>query len=84
MAKTKDFSDFLAISVVFWTNITTGLGDPFGFFDLSQIFFGSSPTGIEWDKIVAEIIITTFVFLGHPSAASQYLLASVRARLRPD
>ena len=25
-----------------------------------SIFFGSQPTGIEWDKIVAEII-----FLGH-------------------
>ena len=31
----------------------------------SQFFFGSSHTGIEWDKSVAEIIITTFVFLGH-------------------
>ena len=66
MAKTKNFSDFMAICFVFWANISTGLWDPLGCSDLSQIFFGSSPTGIEWDKIVAEIIITTFVFLGHP------------------
>ena len=66
MAKTKKFSDFMAISFVFWANISTGLWDPLGCSDLSQIFFGSSPTGIEWDKIVAEIIITTFVFLRHP------------------
>ena len=66
MAKTKNFSDFLTISFVFWANISTGLWDPLGCSDLSQIFFGSSPTGIEWDKIVAEIIITTFVFLRHP------------------
>ena len=67
MAKTKNFSDFMAISFVFWANISTGLWDPLGCSDLSQIFFGSSPTGIEWDKIVAEIIITTFVFLRHPN-----------------
>ena len=66
MAKTKNFSDFMAISFVFWANISTGLWDPLGCSDLSQIFFGSSPIGIEWDKIVAEIIITTFVFLRHP------------------
>ena len=69
MAKTKNFSDFMAISFVFWANISTGLWDPLGCSDLSQIFFGSSPTGIEWDEIVAEIIITTFVFLGHPRLA---------------
>ena len=67
MAKTKNFSNLFAISFVFWANISTGLGDPLGCSDLSQIFFGSSPTGIEWDKIVAEIIITNFVFLRHPT-----------------
>ena len=67
MAKAKNFLDFLAISFVFWVNISSGLGDPLGYSDLSQKFFGSSPTGIEWDKSVAEIIIKTFVFLGHPS-----------------
>ena len=42
---------------------------------MSQIFFGSSPTGIEWDKIVAEIIITNFVFLRHPNVpASPFFL----------
>ena len=61
MAKTKKFSNFLAISFVFWSNISTGLGDPLGCSDLSQNFFGSSPTGIEW-----EIIITTFVFALNP------------------
>ena len=67
MAKTKNFSDFMAISFVFWANILTGLWDPLGCSDLSQIFFGSSPIATEWDKIVAEIIHTTFVFLGHPT-----------------
>ena len=66
MAKTKNFCDFMAISFVFWANISTGLGDPLGCSDLSQIFFGTSPTAKEWDKIVTEIIITTFVFLKHP------------------
>ena len=32
-----------------------------------SIFFGSSPAATEWDKIIAEIIHTTFVFLGHPN-----------------
>ena len=38
MAKTKNVSVFLAISFVFWVNISTGLGDPLGCSDLSQIF----------------------------------------------
>ena len=66
MAKTKNFANLMAISFVLWANISTGFGDPLGCSDLSKIFFGSSPTGKEWDKIVAEIIITTFVFLRHP------------------
>ena len=67
MTKTKKFSDFMAISFVFWPNISTGLWDPLGSSDLSQIFFGSSPLDTDWDKTVAEIIHTTFVFLGHPN-----------------
>ena len=51
----------------FIAKILTGLWDPLGCLDLSQKFFGSSPTVVEWDKIVAEIINTTFVFLGHPT-----------------
>ena len=47
------------------------LWDPLGCSDLSQIFFGSSPTAIYWDKIGADIINTTFVFLGHPKDASR-------------
>ena len=35
--------------------------------DLFLIFFGSSPVATEWDKIVAEIIHKTFVFLEHPT-----------------
>ena len=57
----------MAICFVFWANISTGLWDPLGCSDLSQFLFGSSPTCIEWDMIVAENIITTFVFLGHPT-----------------
>ena len=38
MAKTKKFSNFLAISFVFWANISTGLGDPLGCSDLSKFF----------------------------------------------
>ena len=70
MAKTKKFSDFLAISFVFWANISTGLGDPLGCSELSKKNFGSSPTGIEWDKIVTKIIIPTFVFLRHPRVST--------------
>ena len=59
--------------------------------DLSQIFFGSSPTVMEWDKIVAEIIDTLFVFFGHPSptgpleifAPAGGLLASLTKVLTP-
>ena len=29
-------------------------------------FVGRSPVVIEWDKIVAEIVNTNFVFFGHP------------------
>ena len=64
--KQSFFSDFPAISFVFWPNISTGLWDSLGYSDLSQTFFGSSPLVIYWDKIGAEIINTTFVFLGHP------------------
>ena len=53
-------------SFVFWPEISTSLRDPLGCSDLSQFFFGSSPIATEWDKIVAEIIHTTFVFLRHP------------------
>ena len=68
MAKTKNFSDFMAICFVFWANISTGLWDPLGCSDLSQIFFGSSPKDIEWDAIVTEIIIKTFVcFFRNPT-----------------
>ena len=66
MAKTKNFSDFMAICFVFWANILTGLLDPLRCSYLSQILFGSSSTVIQWDKIVAEIISTTFVFFGTP------------------
>ena len=34
---------------------------------VSNFFFGSSLVATEWDKIVAEIIHTTFVFLRHPN-----------------
>ena len=44
MAKTKTFSNFQAISFVFWANILIGLWDPLGCSNLSQLFFGSSPT----------------------------------------
>ena len=39
---------------------------------MSKKFFGSSPTLIEWDKLVAEIIDTTFVFMGHPNVTAIY------------
>ena len=62
---TQIFCLFLAI-------ISTGLGDPLGCSDLSQFFFGSSPTIIEWNKIVTEIITTFFVFLRHPIFGVQW------------
>ena len=63
MAKTKNFSNFLAISFVFLANISTGLWDHLGCSDLSH-FFCSSTTVIEWDTLVAEIIDTNLVFFG--------------------
>ena len=66
MAKSKYTLKSGPFSFVFWPEISTSLRDPLGCSDLSQIFFGSSPTATEWDKIVAEIIHKTFVFLRHP------------------
>ena len=66
MAKSKYTLKSGPFSFVFWPEISTSLRDPLGCSDLSQIFFGSSPIATEWDKIVAEIIHTTFVFLRHP------------------
>ena len=70
MAKKKFTLKLGPFSFVFWPEISTSLRDPLGCSDLSQIFFGSSLIATEWDKIVAEIIHTTFVFLGHPSLPS--------------
>ena len=67
MAKSKYTLKSGPFSFVFWPEISTSLRDPLGCSDLSQIFFGSSPIATEWDKIVAEIIHTTFVFLRHPN-----------------
>ena len=46
------------------------LRDPLGYLDLSENLFGSSPVATQWDKIVAEIFHTTFVFLGHPDTTN--------------
>ena len=67
MAKKKFILKLGPFSFVFWPEISTSLRDPLGCSDLSQIFFGSSLIATEWDKIVAEIIQKTFVFLGHPN-----------------
>ena len=66
MAKSKLMIKFGPISLLFWPKISTNLWEPLGWSDLSQNFFGSSPVATDWDKTVAEIIHTTFVFLGHP------------------
>ena len=42
---------------------------------LVSIFFGSLPTVLEWDKIVTEIIITTFVFLSPPKGGGVFIEA---------
>ena len=66
MAKTK-------ISQIFWPfplyivpifQLAFGTHQELGCSDLSPFLFGSSPTVIELDKIVAEIINT--IFFGHP------------------
>ena len=77
MAKSKYTLKSGPFSFVFWPEISTSLGDPLGCSDLSQIFFGSSPTATEWDKIVAEIIHKTFVFLRHPYV--QHYFANISA-----
>ena len=71
MAKSKYTLKSGPVSFVYWPEISTSLRDPLGCADLSQIFVGSSLVVREWDKIVAEIIHTTFVFLRHP--VQQYL-----------
>ena len=68
MAKSKFALKLGPISLLFWPKISTSLWDPLGCSDVSQIFFGSSLGATEWDKTVAEIIHTTFLFLGHPKA----------------
>ena len=72
MARSKFSQKLGPISFVISPKISTSLRDPLGCSDLSEIFFGSSPVVTEWDKIVAVIIHTTFVFLGHPNGV-QYL-----------
>ena len=67
MTKLKFTLKLGPFSFVFWPEISTSLRDPLGCSDLSQIFFGSSLIATEWDKIVAEIIHKTFVFLRHPT-----------------
>ena len=80
MAKSKYTLKSGPFSFVFLPEISTSLRDPLGCSDLSQIFFGSSPIATEWDKIVAEIIHTTFVFLRHPNiSASEPKLKILRA-----
>ena len=66
MSKSKFTPKREPFSFVFWHNISTSLMDQLGCLDLPQFVVGSSPVASEWDKIVAEIIHTTFVFLGHP------------------
>ena len=53
-------------SLLFWPKISTSLWDPLGCSDLYKIFFGCFLGATEWEKTVAEIIHTAFVFLGHP------------------
>ena len=72
MAKKKFTLKLGPFSFVFWPEISTTLRDPLGCSDLSQIFFGSSPIATDWDKIVAEIIHTTFVFLRHPKGVCNH------------
>ena len=66
MAKAKFMLKLGLISFVLWPKISTSLRDPLGCSDLYQIFFGRSLGATEWEKTVAEIIHTAFVFLGHP------------------
>ena len=66
MAKSKFSQKLGPISFVISPKISTSLRDLLGCSDLSAIFFGSSPADTKWDKIVAEIIQTIFIFLGHP------------------
>ena len=77
MANSKFALKLGQISLLFWPKISMSLWDPLGCSDLSQIFFGSSPVATEWDKIVAEIIHTTFVFLRHPNCSAKLKNLSV-------
>ena len=50
MAKSKYTLKSGPFSFVFWPEISTSLRDPLGCSDLSQIFFGSSPSGVERER----------------------------------
>ena len=54
MAKTKIYPIFRPFRLYFGEYFNPLLG-PLGCSDLSPIFFGSSSTVIEWDKIVAKL-----------------------------
>ena len=73
----------MKLGLLFWPEISTSLWDPLGCSDLSQIFLGSSLGATEWDKTVAEIIYTTFVFLGHPNLQFEKLEMLVVPGIKP-
>ena len=66
MAKTKKSQIFWPFPLYFEPKFQLACGTPWDAWICLKFFFGSSPTVVEWDKIVAEIINTTFVFMGHP------------------
>ena len=63
----KIYTEIRAIFLCILTQNFNQLEGPLKKLRFVSNFFGSSPIATEWDKIVAEIIHTTFVFLGHPT-----------------
>ena len=63
----KIYTEIRAIFLCIMAQNFNELEGPLRMLRFVSIFFGSSPIATEWDKIVAEIIHTTFVFLRHPN-----------------
>ena len=70
----KFFNQIMAISFVFWPNISASLRDPQICSDLHEFFFGVHSNIVEWDNPVAVNAQEPFANLSHPTAAPAMIL----------
>ena len=66
-SRIKIFTVIRAIFLSILTQNFNELEGPLRMLGFVSNFFCSPPEATEWDKIVADIIHTTFVFLEHPN-----------------